>query len=270
MNKCQPLTIPALLVFTLCTGCYHAYLQEFRSTYIGHSDRVHIEHGKKNGSIECGGSFATRFRTDTTAIADGNYYDFGTRTTNELHVNQLLISPPRQLSLFLSWLGPDLVSIQTEASVSGTGKTVLYRWNAGIGVRLYKGTVAGRIFTNGGIMNARTHVFVFEDSDSGYYDLRDDYTAHIPFIEQTFAINANNPRLGVSPFFNLSFLHANLFDFNEATVNLFSVQGTFGLFRDFGPVTLSGAIQAQYQYGRKTFPGLRATMQLQREFSGIQ
>ncbi|MBN1757226.1 MAG: hypothetical protein JW863_02845 [Chitinispirillaceae bacterium] len=264
MKERTLLTIFLVLTLTFCTGCYHAYLQSFRSTFIGNTSRVHIERGTKKAYVECGVSYGTGFKPDSVGIADGNYYDFSTGMQDSTRINQIMRFPAHRANLYFTYLGNRLVSFQAEGSLSKTGEDVLFRYDIGIGARLYRNHLAGRIFTNIGLMKTRSDVFVFEKTEYGkYYDLEDSYTATVPFIEMSIAFNDNNPKQIVAPFYTISFLHANLFNYHEASVNLNTAYGTVGIFKRIGSFTLSAGMQTEYLFGSgMTFPHLQFSTQL--------
>jgi hypothetical protein len=119
-----------------------------------------------------------------------------------------------------------------------------YNFSSGIGIRLYRGNLAGRVWCSAGLAKARCDVYVLErDYDAGDFDLRDSYDDNLPFAEITLAFNTKSAALAVNPFVNISVRYYSMFRYDEIAVSLVPVYVSSGIYKDFGPLTASCGLQ---------------------------
>lgn len=236
-----PLILLAWLGLCGCIPAYH--LQEFNATMPGSPGQVSVEKGIAEMHAECGVSASKSLTSTTARTATGSYYDFDVRAVDSTRVNQVLRFPTYSVGAFGAVLGEDLLSGRMSVDIAEVDGKVLYRVDAGIGVRLYTDMLGARVFASLGMMNSRCDVHVFERNSKGDFDLRDTYEDVIPYLDFTGSLNTTFESLPVNFFLSESFLWAKLFKYSGIYIPYYSITTTVGVYRSIGTATVTAGLQ---------------------------
>jgi len=254
-------------------SCYnHAYLQNYTTTLLPAQTRTHIEQGHSQTTAEIGFTYASAISNNSAHIATGNYYDFNTDQVNESQANQFCHFPTQRFSFFAAVLGKNLTSAQFQLQYGSDGGHDLYDGSFGVGVRLYRNNLAGRVFINTGVMNTTASVQIYErthnyTTENRYNDLTDTFSTDIFYVEGLCAINRVQRNTLVNPFCNLSIRLCPLFNYKEADASLVSITATGGLFLTKGPITgLCGLRLSHYLFDQNRVLHTTALSQISLQF----
>lgn len=237
--RCMVALLPPLML----SSCFPSYnLQQFSARLLTSPGTIQIEQGKKDQSMEMSASFSGTLDNRTITGNDGSYYDLEKHSADPDVANCSYTTARRQADFYCAILGKKLVCGKFESQLGMINSKMYYNFSAGIGARLYRGNIAGRIWGSVGLAKAGCEVFVLERDDS-VYDLRDTYDDNLPFADITLAFNTKSPTLGVNPFVNISVRYYSLFRYNDISVSLVPIYLCSGIYKDLGPLTASCGFQ---------------------------
>jgi hypothetical protein len=226
------------LIMNGCLPSYH--LQQFSARLLTSPGAIQIEQGRKDLSMELSGSFSGSRGESPIPGSEGSYYDPKTFTPDGSATNCAYRTAAWQADLYCAILGKRLVCGKFESQLGLIEGKMYYNFTTGIGARLYRGNLAGRVWCSAGIAKARCDAYVLErNNNAGSYDLRDSYDDNLPFAELSAAFNTISPTLAVNPYVNVSVRYYSLFRYDDIAVRLVPVYLAAGIYKNFGPLTAS-------------------------------
>jgi hypothetical protein len=265
------------LAFVVCAMCVSGcsplpmwYLQYFSSFFTLGSGTVHIERGKKKRSFEIGGSFSQARWADSAISQKGESFNIAACKEDAITPNCHLRFPNRYLNVHATILSEKLVCGIVEVQAGVRDGTTAWNGSAGIGVRLFKKPLAGRIFVSVGQMTmfSKTEILVNDLSGAGYY-LRDSYSEKKPYLAFTAALNSTHDDWIVNPVLNVNARWYSLFNYYRIRADQIELSVTGGISRNAGPLIIfTGGQLTGITGDRSGIPHARAVVQLTTSFGG--
>jgi hypothetical protein len=218
---------------------------------IAEHNRVHIESGRKQTYGELGVSYFNTLKSNKSQFVMASSYDFEKREENLKTINTHVNSPGEVFGIYGAILGRLLAVGMMDLRLGKLNGEPYYDVIGGVGVRLYKGPVAGRVVFQLGVSNALNHVYMFQSGTAGDYDLVDTYKAVIKSVGVSFNFNMKSPRCFVNPFLNFNVRNYGLFRYQTISLDLLSFSGAAGICKEFGPCIGVLGFQLKRSYDEK-------------------